>query len=181
MRKPIIYLLLAHPNTSDSRVNKLLATAIKDLDNVIINDLYQTYPDFKIDVAKEQQQLLQTDVLVFQYPFYWYSSPALLKEWQDKVLTLGFAYGKDGNKLKDRQFFMVISAGGAQEAYQAGGNNNFTVSEFLRPFQQTSHLCGMHYKPPMVINSAYKQTDEQLQEFAQAYRKRLVAIDHLAY
>jgi glutathione-regulated potassium-efflux system ancillary protein KefG len=181
MRKPIIYLLLAHPDSGKSRINKILLAAIKDLENVIITDLYRAYPDFIIDVEKEQQQLLKADTVIFQFPFYWYSSPAILKEWQDKVLSLGFAYGKNGDKLKHKHFFVALSAGGSEEVYQAGGRNNFTVSEFLRPFQQTSHLCGMEYKPPFIVNSAYKQTDEQLEVYAQLYRNRLLTIEHLSY
>ena len=64
------------------------------MEGVRLHDLYEAYPDFLIDVEAEQALLLEHDVIVFQHPVYWYSSPAILKEWQDLVLEHGFAYGR---------------------------------------------------------------------------------------
>ncbi|MCU7375699.1 NAD(P)H-dependent oxidoreductase [Paucibacter sp. O1-1] len=72
-----------------------------------INDLYANYPDFLIDVAREQQLCESHDVIIFQHPFYWYSTPAIVKEWLDLVLEHGWAYGKTGTALKDK---MVLSS-----------------------------------------------------------------------
>ena len=55
--------------------------------------MYDLYPDFKIDVAEEQKHLAAADRIILQFPFYWYSTPALLKQWQDDVLTYGWAFG----------------------------------------------------------------------------------------
>ena len=54
---------LVHPNIENSVVNKKLINAISKLENVNINNLYTNYPDFKIDVKKEQELLLNHDVL----------------------------------------------------------------------------------------------------------------------
>jgi glutathione-regulated potassium-efflux system ancillary protein KefG len=83
--------LFAHPVLERSRVNRRLVDAIRGLDGVTIHDLYETYPTMAIDARAEQELLLQHDVYVFQHPFYWYSSPAILKEWQDLVLEHGWA------------------------------------------------------------------------------------------
>jgi glutathione-regulated potassium-efflux system ancillary protein KefG len=82
MRRVLI--LFAHPVLERSRVNRRLLEAVKDLDGVTIQDLYEAYPTLAIDVQREQDLLLAHDVIVFQHPFYWYSVPAILKEWQDR-------------------------------------------------------------------------------------------------
>jgi len=146
-----ILVILVHPNMKKSRANKKIMETISDLENVIIHDLYKEYPDFRIDVRKEQKILIESDLLVFQFPFYWYSSPALLKEWEDRVLEFGFAYGSNGKALHGKDYCVSTTIGGPQEAYIAGGWNNFSVNEFLKPFQQTANLCGMNYLRPHLI------------------------------
>ncbi len=102
-------------------------------------------------MEREQELLLAHDRIVFQFPLYWYSSPALLKEWQDVVLTYGWAYGAEGTKLHGREFMLAISTGGPEEAYQAGGYNNYSLSELLKPFQATANLTGMRYLPVLKV------------------------------
>ncbi len=124
-------------------------------------DLYARYPDFHIDIRREQEQLAGADLIIFQHPFFWYSSPAILKEWQDVVLEHGFAYGEGGNALRGKALLSVISTGGVREAYCPAGHNHFTMAEFLRPFEQTARLCGMHYLPPFVVHGTHSlQKDE---------------------
>ena len=91
-----VLILFAHPALQKSRVNRRLVAAVQNLENVTINDLYEEYPDFSIDVKREQALLESHDIIIFQHPLYWYSCPALLKEWQDLVLEYGFAYGAQG-------------------------------------------------------------------------------------
>lgn len=122
-----ILVLLAHPALRRSRVNCRLAAAARGLDGVVVNDLYQNYPDFDIDVGREQDLLAEHDVVVMQHPFYWYSTPSILKEWQDLVLEHGWAYGHDGNALNGKQLLTAVSTGGTEPAYTRGGTNRFTV------------------------------------------------------
>src|SRR6478736_6055307 len=140
MRRVLV--LFAHPVLERSRVNRQLLDAIRDLDGVTIRDLYELYPTLDIDVKAEQAELLAHDVIVFQHPFYWYSCPALLKQWEDLVLQYGFAYGAQGTKLEGKWVLTAITAGGAFSAYGRGGSNFFTIRELLIPFEQTVRLCG---------------------------------------
>ena len=136
-----------------SRGNKIISEIVQGVLEVDYADQYQEYPNFEIDVEKEQQRLTKNDLIVFQFPWYWYSTPALMKKWQDDVLTYGFAYPpKEGTALHGKSWLCVITTGGPQESYQSGGYNNFTLSELLRPLQQTAILCGMKWLPPQVIN-----------------------------
>lgn len=128
-----------------------MAEAIDGLDGVTLIDLYAEYPDFQIDIDREQAQLLSHDVVVFQHPLYWYSTPAILKEWQDLVLEHGFAYGTEGTALHGKIFFNALTAGGLAEAFCDEGYNHFTIRELLRPIEQTAMLCGMTYLPPFTL------------------------------
>jgi glutathione-regulated potassium-efflux system ancillary protein KefG len=93
---------------------------------------------------------------VFQHPFYWYSTPAILKEWQDLVLQHGWAYGVGGTHLRGKITLNVVSTGGPATAYQRGGYNRFSVRELLAPWDQTAYLCGMRFLAPFVVHGALK-------------------------
>ena len=88
-----VLVLFAHPALERSRVNRHLVEVARAVPGVKVHDLYEVYPAFNINAKREQQLLLEHDVIVFQHPFYWYSTPAILKEWQDIVLEHGWAYG----------------------------------------------------------------------------------------
>jgi glutathione-regulated potassium-efflux system ancillary protein KefG len=172
-----ILVLFAHPALHKSWVNRRLIRAIGDLEHVTLHDLYETYPSFHIDVKREQALLLAHDVIVFQHPFYWYSSPAILKEWQDLVLEHGFAYGAGGTALAGKKFLSAITTGGQRAAYGRSGANRFTIQELLAPFEQTAHLCGMDYLPPFVIHGTHLlREDSQIDPYARAYRLLLMGL-----
>ncbi|MGA1199330.1 MAG: NAD(P)H-dependent oxidoreductase [Candidatus Latescibacterota bacterium] len=165
-----VLILFAHPAFQKSRVNRKLVEVIQHLDGVTFRDLYELYPDFNIQVAEEQQLLLDHDVIVFHHPFYWYSSPALLKEWQDLVLEHGFAYGQEGTALKDKWLLTVITTGGGEEAYCHEGYNHFTIPELLQPFEQTAWLCKMLYLPPFVVHGVQKLSEDEIDDYARVYQ-----------
>ena len=155
-----ILVLLAHPSLDRSEVNRPMADAVVDIDGITLIDLYAEYPDFQIDIDREQQRLLSNDVIVFQHPLYWYSTPAILKEWQDLVLEHGFAYGSKGTALHGKIFFNALTAGGIEAAYRAEGYNHFTIRELLHPLEQTAVLCGMTYLPPFALFGSRTAVDE---------------------
>ncbi|WP_176736846.1 NAD(P)H-dependent oxidoreductase [Oligoflexus tunisiensis] len=169
-----ILVLYAHPNPEQSRLQKLLHAAIQDLEGVKIHDLYRLYPHHYIDVRTEQLSLQQADLIVFQYPLYWYSCPALLKEWQDTVLQQGFAYGPGGDALHGKDFLQVLSIGAQTMAWERQGSQRFSLSELLRPFEATAWLCGLHAHRPLLMQGNAGRTEEVLQAQAQQYRQLLV-------
>jgi len=155
-----ILILFAHPSPERSEANRPLAAAAAAMDGVTFVDLYAEYPAFEIDIDREQQRLLAHEVVCFQHPLYWYSTPAILKEWQDLVLEYGFAYGSRGTALRGKLFFNAITAGGPAAAYCAEGYNHFHIRELLRPLEQTAMLCGMTYLPPFALFGARTAVDE---------------------
>lgn len=155
-----VLILFAHPSQHRSEVNVPLFNASKDIEQVTLVDLYREYPTLRIDVEKEQQRLREHDVVVFMFPLYWYSTPAILKEWQDLVLEYGFAYGSKGTELKGKHFLCATTAGGAGHAYRSDGYNHFTLRELLHPLEQTANLTGMVYLPPFVLFASRTAAEE---------------------
>ena len=174
--KARILILHAHPIPHKSRLNAALLDAVSDLELVTVRQLYEIYPDFFIDVKAEQQLLLDHDIIVWQHPFYWYSAPALLKEWIDLVLEHGFAYGREGNALRGKKVMTTTTTGGSIKAYSEGGHNNYTMNQFLAPFEQTARLCKMDYLPPFIIHGSLILDDQSIQDAANDYRKIIVSL-----
>lgn len=173
---PKVLVLFAHPALEKSRVHKRLLRRLKNLQDVRVRDLYELYPDFDIDIKKEQQLLLEHDVIAWQHPFYWYSSPALIKQWMDLVLEHNWAYGPEGNYLKGKKIFNIISTGGSEAAYTAEGHNRYSIRELLTPFEQTARLCKMEYLPPFVIHGTHKLNKENIEIYADQYQQLMVNI-----
>jgi glutathione-regulated potassium-efflux system ancillary protein KefG len=173
---PQLLLLYAHPAQHKSRVNRSLFSAAEGLPGVTPRNLYELYPDFMVDVEAEQRLLEAHDVIVFQHPFYWYSSPALLKEYLDLVLERGWAYGDGGTALSGKSWQQVVTCGGSEDVYQPSGRHGHSVAEFLLPFQQSARLCGMTFLPPLAVHDAGALSDEGLAAEAQRFRQLLVQL-----
>ena len=174
---PRVLILFAHPSLHRSEVNRHLLEASKGHEQVTVVDLYSEYPTFLIDIEREQQRLRDHDVVVFMFPLYWYSTPSILKEWQDLVLEYGFAYGPGGTALHGKQFMCALSAGGAEKAYHADGYNHFTIRELLQPLEQTASLTGMRYLPPFALFGARTATEEgRLNDHIAQWQQLLTAL-----
>lgn len=159
-----------HPRFEDSNVHKRLLSVLSPEDtNVILRDQYELYPDFDINVEVEQEFLLEADIIIFQHPVFWYNCPPLMKQWLDLVLEYGWAYGKNGIRLKDKKFLQIVSTAGSEEAYQHGGRNKYTLREFFRPFEQTAFLCNMDYLPPLHIPRSDGLTKGDLDHYTALY------------
>jgi glutathione-regulated potassium-efflux system ancillary protein KefG len=168
-----ILIIFAHPAVQKSRVNSRLVAALNDLEGITFHNLYEEYPDFHIDIKREQELLLNHDIIVWHHPFYWYSAPSILKEWIDLVLEHGFAYGRTGKMLEGKQVMTCITTGGRREAYQTGGFNRFTIRQFLSPFEQTARLCNMQYLPPYVIHGSHLLDEEEIRIQSGLYKDAL--------
>jgi glutathione-regulated potassium-efflux system ancillary protein KefG len=175
MKRVLIH--FAHPARSKSKINRALLSAVEGLDEVTINDLYTRYPDFLIDVEREQRLCEEHDVIIFQHPFYWYSTPAIIKEWLDLVLEHGWAYGSQAKGLEGKLFFQAITAGGDDRTYQKDGYNEFTLGELTSPFRATAKLCRMTWLPPFAVLGIHRGLPEaEIMAHAEDYRRALIAL-----
>jgi putative NADPH-quinone reductase len=168
--------ILAHPDIARSRVNKRWAEELRaHSDAITVHNIYEAYPDRKIDVAAEQKLVEAHDRIIFQFPIFWFSTPAFLKLWIDEVLTYGWAFGPGGDKLKDKEIGLAFSTGGKGEAYQAGGQNRFAMSELTKWLEATAIYVGAKFLPSVALHGAlYDLTDEDLAASAKAYAARLL-------
>lgn len=157
-------------------MNGALWRATEGIESLTRHDLYELYPDFLIDTPAEQARLTQHDAVVLQFPFYWYSSPALLKEWIDLVWLHGFAYGQEGRALQGKTLAVACTTGARDDSYGAAGHNRFAMGEFLRPFEATAYLCGMEWADPFVVHGAAILTDDDLARAREDYRRWLTAL-----
>jgi glutathione-regulated potassium-efflux system ancillary protein KefG len=174
--KRAIEIIFAHPAFEKSRVNRVLIEAARGIEGVTVHDLYEAYPDMYIDGTRERELLLAHDFYIFHHPFYWYAAPAILKEWQDLVLTHGWAYGRTGTALKGKQMLSTITTGGKEEAYAKEGHNRFTVQQFLTPIDQTATLCGIEYFPPFVVHGTHSLKPQAITTHGRDYGRFLEAI-----
>lgn len=169
-----ILIIYAHPDPSGSTANQAMINAAQQVKNVTIVDLYAKYPDFKIDIKAEQQLLAAHDILIFQFPLYWYSSPALLKEWQDVVLEHGVNYGSKINVLTNKTFFCAVTAGVDQQEFLTAGRSLPTI---LCPFEQTFQYCKLQILPPFLLyNAPNDPTAPAIKQHAASYAKLLIAL-----
>ena len=172
-----ILILFAHPALKRSRVNAALRRAVEGEAGITVHDLYASYPDFLIDVPREQALCLAHEVIVLQHPFYWYSVPAIAKEWLDLVLEHGWAYGKSGQALQGKIFFQALTAGGDALAYSATGSNRYTIGELTLPLRATANLCRMRWLPPYAVLGVHRGLPaDLLTRHAADYRRTLIAL-----
>ena len=154
MANLIVY--YAHPGHKFSHVNRFMAKTAEAVDGITCVDLYRDYPRFDINVDVEQERLLAHDVILFQFPLFWYSTPSIIKEWEDLVLEHGFAYGAGGDKLQGKRMMLAITAAGPEDAYSAGGYQHWPLRDFLRPLEQTARLCEMKFAAPYVLYASLR-------------------------
>jgi glutathione-regulated potassium-efflux system ancillary protein KefF len=170
---PDIYVLAAHPDWHESRVNRPLMDAAHSLSRVQVQDLYTSYPDYAIDVATEQAALAKAQLVVLLHPIQWYSMPALQKLWLDEVLVYGWAYGENGNALQGKDLWLVTTTGGPEASYHPQGYNRYFFEAFLPPYEQSAAVCGMRFLPPMVLHGAHSVGSDVVAQHVETFRQRL--------
>jgi len=167
MKKTLV--LFAHPYSKKSRVNRTIMEKLRGVEHVYVHDLYEEYPYFHIKVEREQQLLMEHDLVVWQHPLYWFSMPPLMKLWCDEVLRRGFAYGPGGDKLHGKDFLLSVTTGGMDSPGDDG-----SLEKFLAPYRATVELCGMNWRKPLVMQGTANAAEEDVIHHAENVRKALV-------
>jgi putative NADPH-quinone reductase len=172
-------IIAVHPHMEDSLINKRWIEELnKYPEKYTVHQLYEAYPDEKIDVKKEQELIESYDNIIFQFPFYWFSSPPLLKKWVDEVLLYGWAYGsKSGYKAGGKRISLAITAGIDEEGYSGSGKYKYTMEELTRPFELTFDYIKADYKPPFVYYGI--ETDSSKEWIGKSVPEYLDFIDAL--
>lgn len=172
-------IIVTHPEIENSIINKRWIEELeKDPQKYTVHQLYKAYPDGKIDIAKEQQLMESHDNIVFQFPFYWFSSPPLLKQWLDEVILYGWAYGSNsGFKLAGKKMALAVTAGIDEDVYSASGKYKYTMEELLRPYELTFEYIKAQYKDPFVYYGIERNpSDEWIERSVPMYLDFLEAL-----
>jgi glutathione-regulated potassium-efflux system ancillary protein KefF len=172
----MILVVFAHPYPDRSSANRALLGGLEGLHGVEVRSLYDLYPDFNIDAAAERWALERASVVVWQHPIYWYSMPALLKLWVEKVLTFGWAWGPGGDALRGKRCLWAVTTGGDENDYQPDGLHGHVFGAFAPVMEQTARFCGMEWVEPVVVHEARQLDSDGLAAWAAAYRARLVEL-----
>lgn len=172
-------ILLFHPDFQSSRANRALAEAAGCRHGTSVVDMQALYPDGRIDADVEVARLLAAERIVLQFPVQWYSTPPLLKAWQDAVLTRMFYihYEAEGAKLAGRPLLIAATAGNIPEAYTPSGTNLFSLRDLLKPLQATAHRCALAWQEPFLIYDARRADAEALEAAADHYVARLAQLE----
>ncbi|MEV7287896.1 NAD(P)H-dependent oxidoreductase [Streptomyces sp. NPDC093252] len=170
-----VLVLVAHPDLRRSRVNAALADAVRGLRHVTVHDLYGAYDTAggdrrgaRFDVPRERALLGAHDTVVLQFPFYWYSTPPLLKQWLDEVVPYSRVYGGKGLRL-------AVTTGCTAHSYGPDGRTGFTMAELLRPLEAMARVTGMRLDTPYVVYGAGGLSDDALKSAAERYAELLSA------
>ena len=139
-----VLIVSGHPELRDnSFANKVIVEDLaKLLPDAVIDDLSALYPDYRIDVPAEQDKLRNADIIVLQFPIFWYSMPALLAKWMEDVFVRGFSHGSQGKALVGKKLVLSFTTGAPESAYDAA----FPVDALTGRFVQTAGLTGMIYE-----------------------------------
>jgi glutathione-regulated potassium-efflux system ancillary protein KefF len=170
-----ILVLYAHAAPETSRVNRRLADAARLVPGVYVHDLYEAYPDFYIDVAREHALLGQAAVVVLLHPIQWYGMPALMKEWCDQVLPdcwSGRGSDNDG-VLTGKRCWLVTSTGSPAADFAPGGRHGHPFELYLAPYRQLAVVCGMEWIAPLVLHDAHPADPRALELHVAAFTDRL--------
>ncbi len=142
-----ILVISGHTDLSVSLANKtILETLELKLPQAQIVRLDSLYPDFKIDVPAEQEKLIWSDIIVLQFPIFWYSAPSLLERWMEETFRHGFSHGSTGDKLKGKKLILSFTSGAPEYMYSREGAMGYEIDDFLPCFKATSRLCQMEYE-----------------------------------
>ena len=168
-------ILVFHPALDRSKANAALAEAAARLPGTEIVDMQALYPAGVVDADREVARLLAADRIVLQFPIYWYSTPPLLKAWQDAVLTRMYyvAYETEGRHLEGTPILVAATAGNQPEAYAPTGRNLFPLETLLCPLEATAHRCGLPWAKPCLVYRSGVLTDAERAEAAALYATRI--------
>lgn len=142
-------IIIIHPDIEKSIVNKRWINELKKYPGEFtVHHLDNEYPDGSINVAREQELVLRHERIIFQFPYYWFYAPPLLKKWLDEVMLHGWAYGsKSGYKMQGKKIALAISAGVDEEDYAPGKRYRYDLKTLTAPFELSFEYVKADYRP----------------------------------
>ncbi|MCA8299589.1 NAD(P)H-dependent oxidoreductase [Burkholderia sp. AU30198] len=133
------------------------------------------------DVAAEQEKVLWSDLIIFQYPMWWFGMPAILKGWVDRVMTRGFAYATgrkyDTGMFKGRKAMISTTTGTASSLYEPDGVDG-DINHLLWPIHNgIFKYLGFDVLPPHVSWMPARVSAEERAAYLASYGERLRTLE----
>lgn len=166
-------------NDSKNRLDETYFDASLDSQHAFKNGLQSD------DIALEQSKLLWADTVIFQFPLWWFSMPAIMKGWVERVYAYGFAYGVGEHNdshwgdrygegtLAGKRAMLMVTAGGWQPHYSARGING-PIDDILFPIHHgILHYPGFDVLPPFVIYHTSKVSPDSYATICEKLGQRL--------
>jgi NAD(P)H dehydrogenase (quinone) len=135
------------------------------------------------DINQEIQKLSQANHVIFQFPLWWFSMPAILKGWFDRVLVKGFAYDSgrifNDGLLNGKTASLVVTTQSPEQAYQLDGIHGCSIDTIFHPIHHTLKFVGIKPLKPFVVYGAFEIDEEKKSNILSDYRQYLSSIDAL--
>jgi len=147
-----------------------------------IEEMHATeFGGFASDIEAELQKLERCDLMVWQFPLWWFGLPAVLKGWADRVLAMGRTYGagrfyKEG-VFRGKRAMLSLTTGGPSEVYEKGGWNG-DIEAILRPIQRgILEFVGFSILAPHIVYGPARKSDDERSRILDGYSARLRKIE----
>lgn len=174
----ILY-VYAHPNPQ-SLNGAIHQHGVSALENacheVVVSNLYAE----PFEAASELKKITDADHIILQFPLWWFSMPAIMKDWLDRVLLKGFAYD-DGKTfahglLRGKTASLTVTAQSPESAYRHDGTHGASLQEFLLPIHHTLRFTGIEPLDPFVVYGAFELSQERKEKIMSDYRSYLTSM-----
>ena len=178
---PQALVIFADPALHRSRNSRRVADAVRSLPNVVVQDLYELYPDFYVDVRRERALLKDAALVIFAYQLSWYAMPALLKEWFDAVLKPEWSVDGGNPRLRGKSCWAAVGCNSLPGDYRPGARHGHPLGEYLASLEQTAHSLGMRWIEPEILYGAEHAEPRAVDAYAERLRGLLAGhLEHLA-
>ena len=168
-----VLVIYSHTYPETSVAGKAILEVLEVTPGFEVRNVDALYPDLnKIDIAAEQQALLEADVIIFQHPVFWYSGTSALKRWMDEVLQFGFAYGEGGDKLQGKKFIHSYTTGSGAATFE---DSEFSSALSL-PLKCTAAYTQMDYVGAFPLYGQLSLTNPNVAQEAREHAEKLVSL-----
>jgi NAD(P)H dehydrogenase (quinone) len=158
--------------------------SVKDADylKLQIEEMHASEVDgFAVEVEAEIAKIESADLMIWQFPLWWFGLPAILKGWVDRVFAMGRTYGNgriyDTGKFRGKKALLSLTTGGPKAAYLADGFNG-DLDAILRPIQRGMlEFTGFSVLAPQVIYGPVRANDAQRAAWLESWALRLGYIE----
>ena len=167
----------------DPRSSRANFLAAKDPDyfKPQIEEIHASETDgFAPVLAEELDKLAWCELMIWQFPLWWFGLPAVLKGWVDRVFAMGRVYGGDHiyetGTQRGKRALLSLTTGGPADAYQLGGFNG-DIEAILRPIQRGMlQFVGFDVLAPHVVYAPVRQSHDVLEQELRRFADRLAGI-----